>query len=73
MKKNRNSVDIAIDRLRQFQAMLFDRTKSSQDLFDESNKIIEVMHDAAKEINTNYETISRQLTQAMNDGKLGKK
>lgn len=68
-----NSVTIAIEKLRQFQQMLFDRTVSPQDLFNQTNKIIEVMHDAEKEINTNYDKISQQLTKAMNEGTLGKK
>lgn len=69
MKKNENSVTLAIQRLRQFQQSLFDRKKSQQDLYEETEEIMRYMFDAEKEIETNYEEISARLTEAMNTGK----
>jgi len=61
-----NNVDLAIQQLRQFQQMLFDRKQSPDDLFNQVNLVIEQMHLASIEINTNYDTISAKLTALMN-------
>ena len=65
-----NNVDIAITMLRQFQQALFDRSKSPDDLFQMTNEIIDIMNKASAEINVNYETISKKLTEQMNTGKV---
>jgi len=64
-----NNVDIAITKVRELQGMLFDRSISSQDLFDKSNEVIEYMNKASVEINTNYEEISEKLTAQLNTGR----
>lgn len=64
-----NNVDIAITKVRELQGMLFDRSISSQDLFDKSNEVIEHMNKASVEINTNYEEISEKLTAQLNTGR----
>jgi len=61
-----NNVDIAIQHLRQFQQMLFDRKMSPNDLFNQVNVVIEQMHKASVEIETNYETVGAKLTALMN-------
>lgn len=64
-----NNVDIAITKVRELQGMIFDRSVSSQQLFDKSNEVIEYMNKASVEINTNYEEISEKLTAQMNTGR----
>ena len=64
-----NNVDIAVTKVRELQGMLFDRSISSQDLFDKSNEVIEYMNKASVEINTNYEEISEKLTAQLNTGR----
>lgn len=64
-----NNVDIAITKVRELQGMLFDRSISSQQLFDKSNEVIDYMNKASVEINTNYEEISEKLTAHMNTGR----
>jgi len=64
-----NNVDIAITKVRELQGMIFDRSVSSQALFDKSNEVIEYMNKASVEINTNYEEISEKLTAQLNTGR----
>jgi hypothetical protein len=64
-----NNIDIATTKLRELQAMIFDNAASNNDLFAKTEAIIQVMGKASKEINTNYETISKQLTDQLNTGK----
>jgi len=64
-----NNVDIAITKVRELQGMIFDRSVSSQALFDKSNEVIEYMNKASVEINTNYEEISDKLTAQLNTGR----
>lgn len=67
-----NNVDIAIQKVRQLQTMLYDNSISHNDLFKFTETIIEDMNRASKEINTNYEEISAKLTEQMNTGKIQK-
>ena len=64
-----NNVDIAITKVRELQGMIFDRSISSQQLFDKSNEVIDYMNKASVEINTNYEEISEKLTAQLNTGR----
>lgn len=64
-----NNVDIAITKVRELQGMLFDRSVSSQNLFDKTNEVIDYMNRASVEINTNYEEISEKLTKQLNTGR----
>lgn len=67
--KDINSVDLATQQIRQLQQMFFRHDVSAQDLFNYTNKILDTMADASKEINTNYKEISEKLTQHMNTGR----
>ena len=64
-----NNVDIAIAKVRELQAFIFNKNASPQSLFDKSNEVIEYMNRASQEINMNYEEISRKLTEQLNTGK----
>lgn len=70
MRSGTNSVDLATGQIRQLQSMLYDHSKSTNDLFAFTNEILKTMAEASKEINTNYETISAQLTAKMNGKKV---
>lgn len=72
MNKDINNVDIAKQKVRELQQMFFNADASPNSLFKFSNVIIEYMDKASKEINTNYEEISRKLTEEMNTGKIQK-
>ena len=64
-----NNVDIAIQKVRQLQQMIFDFNKSPNDIFKFTNEVLKDMEAASAEIKTNYEEISRKLTTEMNTGK----
>lgn len=64
-----NSVDLAIQQLRNLQSMFYRHDMSSNDLFKVTNDIIVTMEQASKEINTNYKEISDKLTKHMNTGR----
>lgn len=72
MEKNNqtNNVDIAIRKVRKLQQMILDPKLSNNDLFKFTNIILEDMEEASKEIRTNYEEISRKLTEQMNTGRV---
>ncbi|MEK6829397.1 MAG: hypothetical protein AABY15_04665 [Nanoarchaeota archaeon] len=64
-----NSVDIAMQKVRQLQQMIYDHSKSANDLFKFTNEIIKDMENASQEIKANYEEISKKLTEKMSTGK----
>jgi len=64
-----NNVDLAIMKLRELQQLFFNSDSSPNSLFKKSLEIAECMEKASKEIKTNYEEISRRLTEEMNTGK----
>lgn len=64
-----NNVDIATLKIKQLQSMVYDSNKSRDDIFQFIKEVLVSMDDASKEINTNYEEISRKLTEEMNTGK----
>lgn len=64
-----NNVDLATQKLRELQTKIFDYNVSPNDLFKFTNEIMPFMDKASKEIQTNYETISEQLTREMNTGR----
>jgi hypothetical protein len=68
-KRDVNSVDLATQQIRQLQQMFFRHDVTAQDLFNFTNKILDTMADASKEINTNYKEISEKLTKHMNTGR----
>lgn len=64
-----NNVDISILKVRTLQSMIYDNSVSRNDLFKYTEEILSQMELASKEINVNYETISRKLTDRLNSGK----
>ena len=68
-----NNVDIAIEELRKVQTLIYDYSASPNDIFKATETVMEYMHKGSKEIQINYDTISRQLTERMNTGRDPKK
>ena len=68
-----NNVDIAIEELRKVQSLIYDYSASPNDIFKATESVMEYMHKGSKEIQINYDTISRQLTERMNTGRDPKK
>ena len=64
-----NNVDLAIAKVRELQQLIYSPKASPEVLFKTTEKIIEQMDLASKEINTNYAEISEKLTKLMNTGK----
>jgi hypothetical protein len=64
-----NNVDLAIVKLRELQQLFFNSDASPNMLFKKSTEIFECMEKASKEIQANYEDISKRLTEEMNTGK----
>lgn len=65
-----NNVDLATQKLRELQSMIYDYNVSPNDLFKKTNEIMPFMDRASKEIQTNYKDISAKLTQQMNTGRV---
>jgi hypothetical protein len=65
-----NNVDLATQKLRELQSKIYDYNVSPNDLFAFTNEIMPFMDKASKEIQTNYKTISEQLTRQMNTGRV---
>lgn len=65
-----NNVDLSIQKLRQLQNMIYDNNISRNDLFKFTEDVINQMNLASAEININYETISKKLTEQLNTGKV---
>lgn len=61
-----NNVDIAIIKVRELQSHIFDNNASNNSLFQKSEELIQYLQKASIEINTNYEEISKKLTDDMN-------
>ncbi len=64
-----NNVDLAIIKVRELQEMFFNADSSPNILFRKSTEIIQCMEKASREINMNYEEISKKLTEEMNTGR----
>ena len=65
-----NNVDLATQKLRELQSMIFDYNVSQNDLFKKTNEIMPFMDRASAEIQTNYKDISEKLTKQMNTGRV---
>lgn len=65
-----NNVDLATQKLRELQSMIYDYNTSPNDLFKFTNEIMPFMDRASKEIQTNYKDISEKLTAQMNTGRV---
>ena len=64
-----NNVDIAMNKIRELQTLIFDRDSSPNKIFEKTQQIMLYMEKASVEINTNYAEISKKLTAEMNTGK----
>tara|TARA_R110000803_G_scaffold54040_2_gene110612 strand:- start:3835 stop:4041 length:207 start_codon:yes stop_codon:yes gene_type:complete len=64
-----NNVDLATQKLRELQSLIYDYNVSPNELFKKTNEIMPFMDKASKEIQTNYKDISKKLTDHMNTGK----
>lgn len=65
-KKGENSADLAIKELRKLQQLFYRHDVTDNDLFNRTNEIINIMMHASKDLNQNFEEISRRLTEYMN-------
>lgn len=63
-----NNVDIAMEKVRELQSLIYDNNASPNKLFEKTTEIMKYMEKASKEIKTNYEEISERLTKEMNTG-----
>jgi hypothetical protein len=64
--KSENNADLVIRELRELQQMVFSFDVSDKDIFNRITKIISTAELASKEIRTNYEEVSKGLTDLMN-------
>jgi len=64
--KNENNADLAIKQMRILQQLFYRHDVTDNDLFNRTNDIIKIMETASKDINTNYEELSKSLTDLMN-------
>jgi hypothetical protein len=64
--KNENNADLAIKQMRILQQLFYRHDVTDNDLFNRTNDIIKIMEAASKDINTNYEELSKSLTDLMN-------
>lgn len=65
-----NNVDIAMQKVRELQAMIYDHNVSNNQLFNKTQEVMNSMQLASQEIKTNYEEISQKLTRQMNTGRV---
>lgn len=64
-----NNVDIAIQKVRELQTMIYDHNVSNHNLFQKTQEVMNFMQLASQEIKANYEEISEKLTRQMNTGR----
>lgn len=64
--KGENNADLAIKQMRVLQSMFYRHDVTDNDLFNFTNEIIKIMENASKDIHTNFEDMSRKLTDFMN-------
>ncbi len=65
-----NNVDIATQKVRELQQLIYSPDASPNKLFVKTQEIIDYMNKASAEINTNYKKISEQLTAQLNTGRV---
>lgn len=65
-----NNVDIAMQKVRELQTMIYDHNVSNNQLFNKTQEVMNSMQLASQEIKTNYEEISQKLTKQMNTGRV---
>jgi hypothetical protein len=61
-----NNVDLAILKVRELQSHIFANDSSNNSMFQKTEELIQQLNKASVEINTNYEEISKKLTDDMN-------
>ncbi len=61
-----NNADLVIQQLRQLQQMVFSFDVTDKDIFNRITSIISTAELASQEIRTNYEEVSKSLTDLMN-------
>ncbi len=71
-KPKTNNVDIAMQKVRELQSIIFDKDTSPNKIFQKTQQIMMYMEKGSQEIKTNYEEISRKLTEQMNTGRVQK-
>jgi hypothetical protein len=64
--KGENNADLAIKQMRILQELFYRHDVTDNDLFARTNEIIQIMEMASKDIHTNFEEVSRSLTEMMN-------
>jgi hypothetical protein len=64
--KGENNADLAIKQMRILQELFYRHDITDNDLFARTNEIIQIMEMASKDIHTNFEEVSRSLTEMMN-------
>lgn len=69
IKKGENSADLAIKQLRILQSLFYRHDVTDTDLFNRTNDIVKIMEQSSKDINQNFEDISKKLTDFMNGKK----
>lgn len=65
-----NNADIAKAKIRELQSLIYSNQSSRDDLFKLTESIIQYLDKASNEIKTNYENISKKLTERLNNGVL---
>jgi hypothetical protein len=63
--KGENNADLA-KQMRILQELFYRHDVTDNDLFARTNEIIQIMEMASKDIHTNFEEVSRSLTEMMN-------
>lgn len=64
--KGENNADLAIKQMRILQELFYRHDVTDNDLFSRTNEIIQIMEMASRDIHSNFEEISRSLTNMMN-------
>ena len=64
-----NNVDIAIQKVRELQTMIYDHSIANHTLFQKTQEVMSFMQLASEEIKANYADISEKLTRQMNTGR----
>ncbi len=65
-----NNVDIAMEKIRELQVLIFHKDTSPNKLFIKTQEVMGYMEKASVEIKANYAEISRKLTEQMNTGRV---
>ena len=64
-----DKIDRTISRFKSFQKMILDNDKSQNDIYLESENLINDLHECSKLIEDKFSDISKKLTDHMNTGR----